>query len=214
MDKLVAGQAASYALRLIAPEDSGAFSINNRKQYSGRALRVPSLVAHVSAALFCALLLLAPHPSTAQTSGFWPTPAPTVEDVDPGVDHTARDGELSPELRRTAIFYRTQYPAGTIIVNTADRFLYLVTGNNIALRYGIGVGRDGFQWGGIHRITRKTQWPDWTPPTEMITRQPYLPRFMAGGPGNPLGARALYIGTTVYRIRGTNAPETIGQAVS
>ena len=87
-------------------------------------------------------------------------------------------------------------------------------GNNVALRYGIGVGRDGFQWGGIHVITRKMEWPDWTPPPEMIERQPYLPRFMAGGPGNPLGARALYIGTTVYRIHGTNAPETIGQAVS
>ena len=104
--------------------------------------------------------------------------------------------------------------AGTIIVNTNDRFLYLLLGNNVALRYGICVGRDGFQWGGIHKISRKAEWPDWTPPPEMIQRQPYLPRWMAGGPGNPLGARALYIGTTVYRIHGTNAPETIGQAVS
>jgi lipoprotein-anchoring transpeptidase ErfK/SrfK len=137
-----------------------------------------------------------------------------VQEPDPGVDHTARDAELPPELRRTPVFYRSDYPPGTIIVNTADRFLYLIGNDNVALRYGVGVGRDGFQWGGIHKITRKAEWPDWTPPPEMIARQPYLPRFMAGGPGNPMGARALYIGTTVYRIHGTNAPETIGQAVS
>jgi len=163
-------------------------------------------------ALFCALLLAAPLPAAAQSMG--QRYEPTVPDVDPGIDHTARDADLPPELRRTSVFYRSDYPPGTIIVNTADRFLYLVMGNNVALRYGIGVGRDGFQWGGIHKITRKAEWPDWTPPPEMIERQPYLPRFMAGGPGNPLGARALYIGTTVYRIHGTNAPETIGQAVS
>ena len=130
------------------------------------------------------------------------------------MDHTALDKQLPPEERRSSIFYRTEYPAGTIIVNTADRFLYLIMGNNVAMRYGIGVGRVGFQWGGTHVITRKAEWPDWRPPPEMIARQPYLPRFMAGGPGNPLGARALYIGTTEYRIHGTNAPETIGQAVS
>jgi lipoprotein-anchoring transpeptidase ErfK/SrfK len=90
----------------------------------------------------------------------------------------------------------------------------VVQGNNRALRYGIGVGRDGFQWAGELRISRKAEWPDWTPPTEMIQRQPYLPRWMAGGPGNPLGARALYLGNTVYRLHGTNQPQTIGNAVS
>jgi lipoprotein-anchoring transpeptidase ErfK/SrfK len=165
------------------------------------------------AALVCALLL-APLSATAQSSPYDQRYQPTVPDVDPGIDHTARDKDLPPEFRRTSVFYRSDYPAGTIIVNTADRFLYLIMGNNVALRYGIGVGRDGFQWGGIHKISRKAEWPDWTPPPEMIERQPYLPRFMAGGPGNPLGARALYIGSTVYRIHGTNAPETIGQAVS
>ena len=95
-----------------------------------------------------------------------------------------------------------------------DRHLYLVQGGGRALRYGIGVGRDGFQWQGLVNITRKAEWPDWTPPPEMIARQPYLPRFMAGGPGNPLGARAMYLGTTVYRIHGTNRPDTIGTAVS
>src|SRR5918998_993470 len=105
-------------------------------------------------------------------------------------------------------------PPGTLIVDTSDRYLYLVQPNNTALRYGIGVGRDGFTWTGILRITRKAEWPDWVPPKEMIERQPYLPRFMAGGPGNPMGARAMYLGGTVYRIHGTNAPETIGHAVS
>ena len=103
---------------------------------------------------------------------------------------------------------------GTIVVDTADRYLYLIQGNNRAMRYGIGVGREGFQWQGLLKITRKAEWPDWTPPPEMIQRQPYLPRFMAGGPGNPMGARALYLGATIYRIHGTNQPQTIGSAVS
>lgn len=159
---------------------------------------------------FC--LVVGPSPVSAQPFGrSYPV---TMQEPDPGVDHTARDAELPQELRRTAVWYRSDYPSGTIIVNTADRYLYLILDNQRALRYGIGVGRDGFQWGGVHKISRKAEWPDWTPPPEMIERQPYLPRFMAGGPGNPMGARALYIGTTVYRIHGTNAPETIGQAVS
>jgi lipoprotein-anchoring transpeptidase ErfK/SrfK len=122
--------------------------------------------------------------------------------------------ELDPQFRRTAVLYRTTEPPGTIIVATAERHLYLVQGNGRALRYGIGVGREGFQWQGLLNISRKAEWPDWTPPAEMIVRQPYLPRFMAGGPGNPLGARAMYLGTTVYRIHGTNRPDTIGTAVS
>ena len=122
--------------------------------------------------------------------------------------------ELDPQFRKTAVLYRTSEAPGTIIVVTAERHLYLIQGNGRALRYGIGVGREGFQWQGLVNITRKAEWPDWTPPPEMIARQPYLPRFMAGGPGNPLGARAMYLGTTVYRIHGTNRPDTIGTAVS
>ena len=122
--------------------------------------------------------------------------------------------ELDPQFKRTAVLYRTTEPPGTIIISTKDRHLYLVQGGGRALRYGIGVGREGFQWQGLLNITRKAEWPDWTPPSEMIARQPYLPRFMAGGPGNPLGARAMYLGTTVYRIHGTNRPDTIGTAVS
>ncbi len=122
--------------------------------------------------------------------------------------------ELDPQFKRTAVLYRTSEAPGTIIISTKDRHLYLVQGGGRALRYGIGVGREGFQWQGLLNVTRKAEWPDWTPPSEMIARQPYLPRFMAGGPGNPMGARAMYLGTTVYRIHGTNRPDTIGTAVS
>ena len=122
--------------------------------------------------------------------------------------------ELPPEFQKQMVLYRTTEPPGTIIISTNERYLYLVQGNGRAMRYGIGVGRDGFQWQGLVKISRKAEWPDWTPPAEMIQSQPYLPRFMAGGPGNPMGARALYLGATVYRIHGTNRPDTIGTAVS
>jgi lipoprotein-anchoring transpeptidase ErfK/SrfK len=122
--------------------------------------------------------------------------------------------QLEPEFQKQMVLYRTTEAPGTIIIATSERHLYVVQGNGRALRYGIGVGRDGFQWQGLLKISRKAEWPDWTPPPEMIVRQPYLPRFMAGGPGNPLGARALYLGATVYRIHGTNRPDTIGTAVS
>jgi lipoprotein-anchoring transpeptidase ErfK/SrfK len=137
----------------------------------------------------------------------------TIEEQ-PGVVPNPSDEQLPAIYQRQVVFYRTVEPAGTIIVDTTDRHLYLIQGNSRAIRYGIGVGREGFQWEGLQRIVRKAEWPDWVPPAEMIERQPYLPRFMAGGPGNPLGARALYLGTTVYRIHGTNQPYTIGSAVS
>ena len=117
-------------------------------------------------------------------------------------------------IPREVVSFPEKHKPGTIVIKTAERRLYLVQGDGKALRYGIGVGRDGFQWQGLLKITRKQEWPDWTPPEEMIQRQPYLPRFMAGGPGNPLGARAMYLGSTVYRIHGTNRPDTIGTAVS
>src|SRR6516225_8646684 len=121
---------------------------------------------------------------------------------------------LAPQFRRTLVDYRTKEPAGTIIIDTPNTYLYLVLGSGKALRYGVGVGREGFTWSGSQRITRMLEWPDWTPPEEMIARQPYLPRFMAGGETNPLGARALSLGNTVYRIHGTNQPSTIGTFVS
>ncbi|MCC6887196.1 MAG: L,D-transpeptidase family protein [Hyphomicrobiales bacterium] len=122
--------------------------------------------------------------------------------------------ELPPQFRRTTVDYRTREPAGTIVIDTAKTYLYLVLGNGKAMRYGIGVGREGFTWSGAERVSRMAEWPDWHPPAEMIERQPYLPRFMAGGEGNPLGARALYLGKTLYRIHGTNQPSTIGSFVS
>jgi hypothetical protein len=122
--------------------------------------------------------------------------------------------DLPPQLRRTLVDYYTKQPAGTIVIDTPNTYLYLVLGNGKALRYGIGVGREGFTWSGSERISRLAEWPDWNPPEQMIERQPYLPRFMAGGEGNPLGARALYLGDTLYRIHGTNQPSTIGTFVS
>ena len=122
--------------------------------------------------------------------------------------------QLDEKYARRVVFYRTNEPAGTVIVETRERALYLVLPENRAIRYGIGVGRDGFRWKGLLKVSRKAEWPDWRPPAEMIERQPYLPRFMAGGAGNPLGARALYLGKTLYRIHGTNQPSTIGTFVS
>jgi lipoprotein-anchoring transpeptidase ErfK/SrfK len=138
-------------------------------------------------------------------------------------DAATAEGQTSPEAypddgrpaetRQIVPFHTSERP-GTIIVDTGDRYLYLVQPNDEAIRYGIGVGRMGFQWSGVERVSQKQEWPDWHVPPEMIGRQPYLPRFMAGGPGNPLGARALYLGHTEFRIHGTNQPETIGHAVS
>jgi lipoprotein-anchoring transpeptidase ErfK/SrfK len=122
--------------------------------------------------------------------------------------------EMPARLKRQLVNYGGREAPGTIIIDTPNTYLYLVLGHGQAMRYGIGVGRDGFTWSGVQSITKKSEWPDWTPPAEMIARQPYLPRYMAGGPGNPLGARAMYLGGTVYRIHGTNAPGTIGTRVS
>jgi lipoprotein-anchoring transpeptidase ErfK/SrfK len=122
--------------------------------------------------------------------------------------------QLAPNLRRQEVAFTTKEPAGTLVVDTPNTYLYYVLGGGRAIRYGVRVGRDGFTWNGVQKITRKAEWPDWHPPPEMIDRQPYLPRFMAGGPGNPLGARAMYLGSTVYRIHGTNQPSTIGKFVS
>jgi lipoprotein-anchoring transpeptidase ErfK/SrfK len=122
--------------------------------------------------------------------------------------------ELAPNLRRQLVDYSVNAAPGTVIIDTAHTYLYYVLGDGRAIRYGIGVGREGFTWSGTERVTRKAEWPDWIPPAEMIARQPYLARFTAGGEGNPLGARAMYLGNTQYRIHGTNMPETIGTNVS
>ena len=143
-----------------------------------------------------------------------PPPAVAAPSVAAPSEDESGTFELPARLRRQVVSYATREAPGTIIIDTPNTYLYLVLGNGQAMRYGIGVGRDGFTWSGIQSITKKAEWPDWTPPPEMIQRQPYLPRQMAGGPGNPLGARAMYLGGTVYRIHGTNAPQTIGTHVS
>jgi lipoprotein-anchoring transpeptidase ErfK/SrfK len=142
------------------------------------------------------------------------TPSEQVlRDRSPAEEPT-NSAEMPANLRRQVVAYTTSEAPGTIVIDTPHTYLYLVLGGGKAMRYGIGVGREGFTWAGTQTITRKQEWPDWTPPPEMLRRQPYLPRFMAGGPGNPLGARAMYLGETIYRIHGTNAPDTIGHQVS
>ena len=139
---------------------------------------------------------------------------PTQSQIAPQVDEPADAEQQDARFRRQVVDYRTAEAPGTIVIDTPNTYLYLVLGNGKALRYGIGVGREGFTWSGVKTVVKKAEWPDWYPPQEMIARQPYLPRFMAGGPGNPLGARAMYLGGTVYRIHGTNNPATIGHHVS
>lgn len=129
-----------------------------------------------------------------------------------GLGYTSTDNgnQVRADLRRVTVNYPSDEAPGTIIVDTQNTYLYYVLGGGKAIRYGIGVGREGFTWSGVKSVERKAEWPDWTPPPEMIARSPYLPRFMAGGVTNPLGARAMYLGGTFYRIHGTNAPSTIG----
>jgi lipoprotein-anchoring transpeptidase ErfK/SrfK len=141
-----------------------------------------------------------------------PAPSPPVQAAPSEDEGTVV--EMPARLKRQIVSYATREASGTIIIDTPNTYLYYVLGGGQAIRYGIGVGRDGFTWSGVQSVTKKAEWPDWTPPPEMIARQPYLPRQMAGGPGNPLGARAMYLGGTVYRIHGTNAPQTIGTHVS
>ena len=166
--------------------------------------------------LLLAALLIAPAlfatSAGAQTLGYAPVPQNFPQDyVTSDDDATA---PLPERLRRTTVAFDTREAPGTIVIDTGNTALYYVLGQGRAIRYGVGVGREGFTWAGVQTITRKAQWPDWHPPAEMVARQPYLPRFMAGGPGNPLGARAMYLGSSVYRIHGTNDPTTIGKFVS
>lgn len=135
------------------------------------------------------------------------TRQPLVQYVDPAKAQATA-------IPREVVEYPTKYAPGTIVINSAERRLYFVMPNGKAMRYGVGVGRPGFDWAGSQTVTRKTEWPTWTPPAQMLKRRPDLPRFMPGGPENPMGARALYLGSTLYRIHGSNEPETIGQAVS
>jgi len=148
------------------------------------------------------------------TGGAPQAPQVTASSVASEPEAADADSEPEPQFRRREVDYTGPEAPGTIVVDTPDKFLFLVEPGGRALRYGIGVGRPGFAWSGVKRVSRKSEWPDWTPPPEMLRRRPDLPRYMAGGPGNPLGARALYLGSSLYRIHGTNEPSTIGRNVS
>jgi len=154
--------------------------------------------------------------TSAFASPFFPFGPPNQAPVAqmPAYEATDESAELPARFKRQIVDYRTSEQPGTIVIDTPNTYLYLVLGNGKAMRYGIGVGREGFTWSGTEHISRMKEWPDWLPPPEMIKRQPYLPRFMAGGETNPLGARAMYLGNTEYRIHGTNQPSTIGSFVS
>ncbi len=155
--------------------------------------------------------------ANAQALSYASSPLSALPSDDAAADPAVTEGSsstLPDRLRRTTVALDTNEARGTIIIDTGNTVLYYVLGQGRAIRYGVGVGRQGFTWSGVQTITNKAEWPDWHPPAQMIARQPYLPRFMAGGPGNPLGARALYLGASDYRIHGTNDPTTIGKFVS
>ena len=178
-----------------------------------------------SALIFAGSLLLAPaifsSAASAQVLGYasgprssFPSDNVMLAPAQPALSDEG-DASVVPErLRRAVVAFDSREAPGTVIIDTGNTALYYVLGQGRAVRYGVGVGREGFTWSGVQTISRKAEWPDWHPPTDMIARQPYLPRFMAGGPGNPLGARAMYLGSSVYRIHGTNDPSTIGKFVS
>ncbi len=172
-----------------------------------------------TAALCAALAIIFAGAASAQSLSYMPIDRDSAVLRQPVTQTEEPSGvpggdELPAPLQRQIVYYPSNEPAGTIIIDTAHTFLYLTLGDGKAIRYGIGVGREGFTWSGIEAISRKSEWPDWIPPAEMIARQPYLPRWVGGGPGNPLGARALYLGNSAYRIHGTNDPRSIGKHVS
>ena len=175
-----------------------------------------------NALIVTGMLSLAPlafsSPASAQALAYASAPLSAFPSDDATVapdDSAVAGSNVLPErLRRTTVALNTNEAPGTIIIDTGNTVLYYVLGQGRAIRYGVGVGREGFTWSGVQTITNKAEWPDWHPPAQMIARQPYLPRFMAGGPGNPLGARAMYLGSSDYRIHGTNDPTTIGKFVS
>ncbi len=192
--------------------NSGVLKLNSRKPNCRRVGAAFGALA-IGAIAFCGSATATPLPLFPFIMVPAPQSAPPPAQIAPSQDQGAVI-KLPARLRRQIVSYATREAPGTVIIDTPNTYLYYVLGGGQAIRYGIGVGRDGFTWSGVQSVTKKAEWPDWTPPPEMIARQPYLPRHMAGGPGNPLGARAMYLGGTVYRIHGTNAPETIGTHVS
>ncbi len=185
------------------------------QDYARQALRISG------AALLAATMLMAPalnSQASAQMMSYAPASSDGFLEDDvmmtPQQQEDADAYQVPDRLRRAEVAYVSNQAPGTIVIDTGNTQLFYILGNNRAIRYGVGVGRDGFTWSGTQTVTRKAEWPDWRPPSEMIRRQPYLPRFMAGGPGNPMGARAMYLGSSIYRIHGTNDPSTIGKFVS
>ena len=174
--------------------------------------------AHVCRAIaMVAIVTVSAGPAFAQALSFAPAfrfDQPLSQYAPQQQDEEAGTEQLPAQFRRQMVTYPSNEPSGTIIIDTGHTFLYLTLGHGTAMRYGIGVGRQGFTWSGVETIVRKSEWPDWIPPAQMVARQPYLPRWVGGGPGNPLGARALYLGNTEYRIHGTNDPSSIGKHVS
>ena len=183
-------------------------------------LNMSAWVSRVSSAGLAAGVLFTCTSAFAQPIGYAPSPNDPSSvfrqlfSYRGSVGEARETGEVPTHLRRRIVPYDSREAPGTVIVDTPNTKLYYVLGGGKAIVYGIGVGREGFTWSGVQSIARKAEWPDWIPPVEMLQRQPFLPRFMAGGLGNPLGARALYLGSTAYRIHGTNAPETIGSHAS
>jgi lipoprotein-anchoring transpeptidase ErfK/SrfK len=185
------------------------------------SLRATGALAFGAALILSPILL--PSEASAQALGYasapqslFPTDNTMLAPAGAALtDEGDGSGSMVPErLRRAIVAFDTREVPGTVIIDTGNTALYYVLGQGRAVRYGVGVGREGFTWSGVQTITRKAEWPDWHPPAQMIARQPYLPRFVAGGPGNPLGARAMYLGSSEYRIHGTNDPSTIGKFVS
>jgi lipoprotein-anchoring transpeptidase ErfK/SrfK len=173
---------------------------------------VTTVGAVFSAAAALAQPLALSDPSSRYPGSIFQEVMPQMESI---VAEPDQSGATVPaHLRRQIVSYPTREGPGTVVIDTPNTYLYYVLGGGKAIRYGIGVGREGFTWSGVQNVSRKSEWPDWIPPAEMLQRQPYLPRFMAGGPGNPLGARAMYLGNSIYRIHGTNQPSSIGGRVS
>jgi lipoprotein-anchoring transpeptidase ErfK/SrfK len=171
-------------------------------------------ISHILTGALAAAALLVADWATAAPLSLSHQMYSRADQMAPVEEQTEQGYETPAQFKRQIVAYTGNEAAGTIIIDTGSTYLYLVQGGGKAIRYGIGVGREGFTWSGVQTVARKAEWPDWIPPAEMLTRQPYLPRFMAGGPGNPLGARAMYLGGTIYRIHGTNQPSTIGGQVS
>ena len=167
-----------------------------------------------TALVFAGAFLLAPAILSTQANAQILGYAPAQRSSFPADSLMTDESVLPDRLRRATVAFDAREAPGTIVIDTGNTVLYYVLGQGRAIRYGVGVGRDGFTWSGVQAISRKAEWPDWYPPAEMVARQPYLPRFVAGGPGNPLGARAMYLGSSQYRIHGTNDPSTIGKFVS